>query len=712
MEKYTFITNNCQAIGLYNNILNREYDTPFIGSYFQSDEQFIKFCKYYRHYIGLTPEFKEGVLPFDTQGEIRPGSYPTMFLGDIEIAWIHEINADECLEKYNRRLVRSKQKTQFFILGDSLLHQCHENKEKLISEFESIRNSYYIRKELSSEWDGFSDCDMNPGDGYARPKTWIKPDIVNTLIAEYFEKRPPEDNIVYHVYALCYNETRLLPHFLNYYKTADRIVILDNESTDNPYPCIEEYGREIIMFSTSGCFNDIKHKELKNEVWKQSKGVADFVIVQDLDEFIYFPDHPYNFKKGLYELKQKDTAYVKPIGYEMCCSDEVFDSIPTDKHVVDYIKTGFHSANYSKPILFNPNLIDETNYKEGCHVFYPTPSVNVTGHNVLLLHFKHTGVEWEYNRRIELKHRLLKNKVATGFNYGLEYFKDDDVMLQHTREFYDKAVDIEDILFPTSKYVIYNGITTDDGLCGGLGNQLFQIATTLALSYKHGMTPYLRYITNVNNYSTTLFSRLKMKDNLFYEPTTITEDYVNQHMVDFSNVTNEQNLIIKGYFQTSKYFNEYKTRILNLISLNTDDSDTVTKYMDNLRNRYATKIVGIHVRRSDYIKLNWDLPVDYYKNCINLFKEMYKGDVSFLIFTDDVGFCSLNFPGIEICNLQDYIELFIMSKLDGFIMSNSTFSWWGVYMGGIKDVLVPYPWFKNAKYNLNIYEDTWVKIEY
>jgi hypothetical protein len=55
--------------------------------------------------------------------------------------------------------------------------------------------------------------------------------------------------------------------------------------------------------------------------------------------------------------------------------------------------------------------------------------------------------------------------------------------------------------------------------------------------------------------------------------------------------------------------------------------------------------------------------------------------------------------------------MFVISKLDGFIMSNSTFSWWGVYIGNIKDVLVPFPWFKNAKYNLNIYEDDWVKIE-
>ncbi len=44
MEKYTFILNNCLCSQLYRK-MNREYDNPFIGSYFQLDEQFLKFCK-------------------------------------------------------------------------------------------------------------------------------------------------------------------------------------------------------------------------------------------------------------------------------------------------------------------------------------------------------------------------------------------------------------------------------------------------------------------------------------------------------------------------------------------------------------------------------------------------------------------------------------------------------------------------------------------
>ena len=51
-----------------------------------------------------------------------------------------------------------------------------------------------------------------------------------------------------------------------------------------------------------------------------------------------------------------------------------------------------------------------------------------------------------------------------------------------------------------------------------------------------------------------------------------------------------------------------------------------------------------------------------------------------------------------------------MSKMDSIIMSNSTFSWWGVYIGNIKNVVCPYPWLKNVYYNKDIYDDTWIKI--
>ena len=47
--KFSYITNNCLAQVLYFSE-SREYDSPFIGSIFLNDHQFIKLCHNYNYY--------------------------------------------------------------------------------------------------------------------------------------------------------------------------------------------------------------------------------------------------------------------------------------------------------------------------------------------------------------------------------------------------------------------------------------------------------------------------------------------------------------------------------------------------------------------------------------------------------------------------------------------------------------------------------------
>ena len=53
-----------------------------------------------------------------------------------------------------------------------------------------------------------------------------------------------------------------------------------------------------------------------------------------------------------------------------------------------------------------------------------------------------------------------------------------------------------------------------------------------------------------------------------------------------------------------------------------------------------------------------------------------------------------------------------MSKMDGMICPNSSYSWWATYLSTThKYVYAPNPWFKNENYNPDIYENTWVKVD-
>jgi uncharacterized protein (DUF1919 family) len=155
---FSYISNNCLAQELYF-AESREYDSPFIGSLFVNDMQFVKLCLNYDYYINIEPIFglpkEDSIWAVQNKGvwynhpEIIP-PYPVMFIDDIEIHWIHEIDINILLDKYRRRINRYKEKKiiPFFILCVSDLCNDHNQIEykNMLIEFTSIKNSIYLTK--------------------------------------------------------------------------------------------------------------------------------------------------------------------------------------------------------------------------------------------------------------------------------------------------------------------------------------------------------------------------------------------------------------------------------------------------------------------------------------------------------------------------------------------------------------------------------------
>ena len=223
---------------------------------------------------------------------------------------------------------------------------------------------------------------------------------------------------------------------------------------------------------------------------------------------------------------------------------------------------------------------------------------------------------------------------------------------------------------------------------GGLGNQLFQISTTLSAAWEQNKEAIFEkkdpegYIhANRPSYWDTVFNKIKTVGKL----EGIFSRYDEQWDHRYNKIPDlPSNLLIKGYFQTSKYFDKYAERLLQLFTIPENDMDTVNNYIDKLRlDNPKKQLIGLHVRRTDYIKLGWDLKLDYFLRAMDYFNTILDNPI-FVCFTDDPIWCKQNIPNIIICeNQKDYIDMFIYSKLDSYIMSNSSFSWWGVYMGNI-----------------------------
>jgi glycosyltransferase involved in cell wall biosynthesis len=88
------------------------------------------------------------------------------------------------------------------------------------------------------------------------------------------------------------------------------MVVMDNESDDRSVEIIQSYpNAEVRTYqSNSQIRNDI-YLEIKNNIWKESRGKADWVIVCDTDEVLFHPD----IANKLDELKEKGYSIVKPI---------------------------------------------------------------------------------------------------------------------------------------------------------------------------------------------------------------------------------------------------------------------------------------------------------------------------------------------------------------------------------------------------------------
>lgn len=250
-------------------------------------------------------------------------------------------------------------------------------------------------------------------------------------------------------------------------------------------------------------------------------------------------------------------------------------------------------------------------------------------------------------------------------------------------------------------------------LLGGLGNMLFGLATTYAVSIDYNLNPslYLNHKgylhTKPENYLNNIFRNFKIIENI--------DDYLVFNETTFSynqiNIPSDKNILLFGYFQSEKYFLKHRNKLLSLFSPTLSILDYINL---NFKNLLSLNTVSLHIRRGNYLGVSHIHPpcdLDYYHKSINKFKNHV-----FLIFSDDMKYCKENFVGNQfyfIENQTDIIDFYLMSMCKHNIIANSTFSWWAAWLNNNNNKTVIYPsvWFGENMYDTkDLCPDTWIKI--
>lgn len=272
----------------------------------------------------------------------------------------------------------------------------------------------------------------------------------------------------------------------------------------------------------------------------------------------------------------------------------------------------------------------------------------------------------------------------------------------------------------------------------GLGNQMFQYAFAYVLSketqhqilldpffWKRGLRQYQinkyslslnrRWISPIKEYILGLgpvripHLRKKYREKLCVKKWKLVEDNAVRSIEDIEAIECDY-IYARGYWQRAALFDAYYEKLCKEFSPQFSLGEKAEVYRQQMRRENS---VSLHIRRTDYVRgvnsvcLDWD----FYKLALQRLKEGI-GDFTLYLFTDDKEYAREKFrlhDFVLVEDCADYEEMELMHACKHHIVANSSFSFWGAYLGENRGGIVIAPIVGDWK--RDYYPDCWQCIE-
>jgi glycosyltransferase involved in cell wall biosynthesis len=214
-----------------------------------------------------------------------------------------------------------------------------------------------------------------------------------------------------HLYTFGWNEARMLPFFFRHYEPfVDKILFYDDGSSDGTLDLLAaKENVELRSFPRSHPDSfSLSVRAWRNSCWKESRGQADWVIVTEVDEHLHHPA----IDSYLRSCRQQGVTYVPALGYDM-----VTDAFPAaHEHLATTRTIGVPMRTYSKLRIFDPVAVAEVNFRIGGHIAAPRGRLVLPAQDeLLLLNYKHLGIDYVARRHAELAKRLGPLDIEKGW---------------------------------------------------------------------------------------------------------------------------------------------------------------------------------------------------------------------------------------------------------------------------------------------------------
>lgn len=276
---------------------------------------------------------------------------------------------------------------------------------------------------------------------------------------------------------------------------------------------------------------------------------------------------------------------------------------------------------------------------------------------------------------------------------------------------------------------------------GGLGNQMFQYAAGRALAIRHGteLTLDLRMFRtySLHQYSLSRFGiraaaaderslrahgRAKLALVARLPVGTLRSCYL-EHPFGTHAAWDRvaANAYISGYFQGEFFFQEAASSIRDEflpVAAPGPQNDAVTDLMADCES------VALHVRRGDYVsdRATFDIhgacSIDYYRAAVDALRRRLDRP-RFFVFSNDFPWAREHLSLGDDAVFVDWnagapeLDLHVMSRCRHHVIANSTFSWWGAWLGSHPGqvVVAPDPWFDSVALDASeLLPERWVRV--
>lgn len=237
------------------------------------------------------------------------------------------------------------------------------------------------------------------------------------------------------LYTICWNEARMLPYFFRHYdRFVEHYIFYDDGSTDGTLDILAGRSNvEVRPFVRAVPDSYVRSAQVLHEnMWKESRGRADWVIITAVDEHLHHPD----LSGYLTRLSREDITAVPALGYQMIAQD-----FPGgDGLLAETVTFGAPFAPMSKLSIFNPASIAATGFELGRHMARPEGRVRFPQRDeVFNLHYKYMGLAYTHERHQMLKTGLgptdLANRWGHRYQFSLQELERD------YRDFEARAID-------------------------------------------------------------------------------------------------------------------------------------------------------------------------------------------------------------------------------------------------------------------------------